>query len=167
LREAAQVDNETEPGVETKQEKEPLILMYVDGQGALHEAESKEFSNLVEDYLKKYQHTPNLPEDIARILEHLTHLDFSNGIIHGLIRVTEGYAPVILNGAQAKDMPVWEFKPKEAIGLSLKSNAATRTRLYLSVIPGANIIAIRDIGRRSDSNARDLNKRSGRRRRHR
>jgi hypothetical protein len=150
---------------EDSAEREPLALMCVDSQGCLHDNTSKEFTDMIGDYLDKHKNTPNLPEDVDRMLDYLSRLDFSNGGVPGLIRISDGYAPVVLNGDGAKSLPVWEFKPKEAQGLSLKSNAATRTRIFLSVVPGANALAIRDIGRRTDSNARTLNKRSGRRRR--
>ncbi|HET7528928.1 MAG TPA: hypothetical protein VFJ84_01715 [Candidatus Saccharimonadales bacterium] len=152
-----------EPEEEVTAEREPIPLMCVDNQGNLHDAESPEFIDMVQSYLDKYKNTPHLKEDIDKILGYLSRLNFGNGAISGLIRVTEGYAPVSLNGNGLKPLPVWEFKPKEAQGLSLKSNAGIRTRIYLSVLPGAQALAIRNIGRRTDSNARALNKHSGRR----
>lgn len=148
-------------------EREPIPLAYVDKQGIMHAADTKEFDSLVHGYLDKHKNTPHLEEDLTKILDHLCRLDFSNGGVKGLIRVTNGYAPVIVNGDGPKSLPVWEFKPKDAPGLSLKSNAATRTRVYLSVLPDVEALAIRDIGRRSDSSARDLNRRTGRGRRRR
>lgn len=159
-------ENTGHPESEALPEREPMTLMCVDSQGCLHEADSKEFADMVDDYLSKHENTPYLREDLAKILDYLTRLNFSNGRISGLIRVAEGYAPVLLNGGPAKPLPLWEFKPKDAVGLSLKSNAAIRTRVILNHISETDSLAIRSIGRRTDSKARTLNRRSGRRRRH-
>jgi|GEM_PF-4172462 len=161
-----EADEPSHPEPETSVEKEPMTLMCVDGLGQLHEADSKEFTDMVDAYLSKHENTPYLREDLEKILDYLTRLNFSNGRISGLIRVAEGYGLVVLNGGPAKPLPLWEFKPRDAAGLSLKSNAATRTRIILSHISETDSLAIRNIGRRTDSKARTLNKRSGRRRRH-